>query len=65
MPLSRGSSRPRDQTCVSHFLRKVDSLPLVPPGKSLRWPILEEFSRHVKVRTMLKQPYEKARVMMS
>ena len=57
MPSSRGSSRPRDQTRVSHFLRKVDSLPLVPPGKSLRWPILEEFSCHVKVRTLLKQPY--------
>ena len=35
MPSSRGSSQPRDQTCISlHFLRwQVGSLPLVPPGK--------------------------------
>ena len=36
MPSSRGSSQPRDRTCVSclpHW--QVGSLPLAPPGKSL------------------------------
>ena len=34
MPSSRGSSRPRDLTCVSCLLHwQVDSLQLVPPGK--------------------------------
>ena len=35
MPPSRGSSRPRDQNCVYCLfcVEKVDSSPLVPPGK--------------------------------
>ena len=36
MPSSRGSSQPRDQTCVLHLLRwQSGSLPLVPAGKPL------------------------------
>ena len=36
MPSSRGSSQPRDQTCVSYIYLhwQVGSLPLPPPGKS-------------------------------
>ena len=33
MSSSRGSSRPRDGTCVSYVSRQVGSLPLVLPGK--------------------------------
>ena len=35
MPSSRGSSRPRDQTCVSsvYLNRQAEFLPLAPPGK--------------------------------
>ena len=37
MPSSRGSSWPRDRTCISCLLLwQTDSLPLVPPGK-LAW----------------------------
>ena len=36
MPSSRGSSRPRDQTCVSCLLHwQGGSLPLAPPGKPI------------------------------
>ena len=43
MPSSRGSSRPRDGTLVSCFLRwQAGSLPLAPPGKpQTRPPALE------------------------
>ena len=36
MPSFRGSSRPRDCTCVSFFLDwQVSSLPIVPPRKPI------------------------------
>ena len=35
MPSSRGSSRPRDQTCIS-YVSCIGSLSLAPPGKPQR-----------------------------
>ena len=38
MPSSRGSSQPRDQTCVSYILHwQAGSLSLAPPGKRMAW----------------------------
>ena len=47
MPSSKGSSRPRDPTCISCFLHWwAGSLPLVPPGKLIHGLLLlSHFSR--------------------
>ena len=43
MPSSRGSSQPRDQTCILGLLHwQAASLPLVPPGKP-RWLASTDF----------------------
>ena len=48
IPSSRGSSRPRDQTCLSCLLHwQVGSLPLVPPGKPLPWYNSHLYSYHI------------------
>ena len=54
MPSSRGSSQPRDQTCVSDVSctgRQVGSLPLVPPGK-------EEKTKKSFTLSPVSQPYQ-------
>ena len=52
---SRGSSRPRDQTCISCLLHwQVGSLPLVPPGKPLPWYSSHLYSYYI-VRSILFQ----------
>ena len=59
MPSSRGSSQPRDQTCVSLYLLhwQVGSLPLVPPGKPL-FPGYSELNIYpdTKQRTIFNMP---------
>ena len=55
MPSSRGSSQPRDRTCISqHLLHwQVGSLPLAPPGKPnkfLIWNIKRKNMIHINTK---------------
>ena len=48
IPFSRGSSPPRDRTCVLHLLHwQVGSLPLAPPGKPFELSISYLFSSFI------------------
>ena len=45
---SRGSSQPRDRTCISCIGKWMDSLPLPPPGKSTKSSSFQSLS-HVRL----------------